>query len=206
MRRWLPPIAHGLKLPLERRNDLDNWKDGVGMAGTKRVAEPMAVRYSAARLEACAQVKRLCIGAARHLHKWAKSKEGPPGGILWEHLGGCTKSLPILEETGEGEGWASTGPTPAVLTAVPNSVNSDDEDAAESTDTGDTESGSTDEDVDHDDESIQIASTLSWIKAPRGRLIHVLRKSEDVASAGKTPPVQGRALHLRLQHWPNRNS
>ena len=93
LRRWLSSVAQGVKLPLERRGDLGNWGDCVGEKGTNMVSEPMAVLYSSTRLEANAQVKRVCCAAVNHLLKWEadgiKHRPPPNGGSLWEHLGGC---------------------------------------------------------------------------------------------------------------------
>ena len=60
-----PTSAQSLSFPLERRRGLGNWQDCVTEdAGAKPVREPMAVRYSAHRLEACATVQRICFSAA----------------------------------------------------------------------------------------------------------------------------------------------
>jgi hypothetical protein len=65
LRRKMPTIADRLRLPMCMRAELGNWQEAVdvGSADHKRVREPMAVRYSAARLESAAQTRRVCLTA-----------------------------------------------------------------------------------------------------------------------------------------------
>jgi hypothetical protein len=56
LRRFLPTTADRLRIPLDRRSDLGDWEGG-------RKKEPMAVRYSDARLESAAETRRVCLEA-----------------------------------------------------------------------------------------------------------------------------------------------
>ena len=63
LRRKLPTVADRLRLDMAKKAELGDWKETP--AGSKghhrRASEPMAVRYSAAKLESAAQTRRLCL-------------------------------------------------------------------------------------------------------------------------------------------------
>ena len=63
LRRKLASVADRLGLSIQRRSELGDWKQDVIEDGARirRAAEPMAVRYSAARLETTASTRRLCL-------------------------------------------------------------------------------------------------------------------------------------------------
>ena len=69
-----------------------------------RTSEPMSVRYSEARLESTAQVKRLCISAVLHVHRWAAQDQGQ---ATWEHVAGCIKSIETLEANTRRSKWGA---------------------------------------------------------------------------------------------------
>ena len=65
LRRKLPSVADRLRLPLERRAELGDWKDEVSLGGPGPgpVREPMAVRYSDARLHSSVETRMVCVMA-----------------------------------------------------------------------------------------------------------------------------------------------
>jgi hypothetical protein len=65
LRRFLPGLSDALDLPPEQRQTLGNWADVVG--GARR--EPMSVRYSDHRLEACAAIRRCLLCATYVMNK-----------------------------------------------------------------------------------------------------------------------------------------
>ena len=65
-RRLFPTVADVLQLDVNERNSLGNWKDNTS------VRELMHVRYSAFRLQACGDVKRICVRALSHTAKHAQ--------------------------------------------------------------------------------------------------------------------------------------
>ena len=69
-RRFLPTAADALQFSVEKRQCLGNWVDTVAESSGHRTKEPMAVRYSQARLEGTAQLKRVCA-AAGCVTRWA---------------------------------------------------------------------------------------------------------------------------------------
>ena len=71
LRRTIPSVSDRLRLPVERRAELGNWVDKVGGGDERRVREPMAVRYSDARLESSATTRRLLLLS---IHKVSRSK------------------------------------------------------------------------------------------------------------------------------------
>jgi hypothetical protein len=64
LRRMLPSVADALNLAMPERSALGNWVDSSDQTSSK--SEPMAVRYSAARLTSSAAVRRLCLAALYH--------------------------------------------------------------------------------------------------------------------------------------------
>ena len=65
LRRKLPTVADRLGLPLGKRAELGDWKDVVAVGAMQRrpAPEPMAVRYSAARLVSSARTRAQCMHA-----------------------------------------------------------------------------------------------------------------------------------------------
>ena len=101
-RRWLPTIAGALDMPIDRRRDLGNWVDTVADGSTHRTREPMAVRYSQQRLEATAQVKRVCLAATAHLLRFSTSCSVE---VDFTHYTGCIKSMATLERNTMLQRW-----------------------------------------------------------------------------------------------------
>ena len=69
LRRKMASLADRLSFPLERKAELGGWRDRIpdGRGGFCALKEPMAVRYSAARLETSAGTRRLCLQAMHEL-------------------------------------------------------------------------------------------------------------------------------------------
>jgi len=63
LRRKMPTVADRLRLSMEMRDELGNWREAIDQQGSKqrKASEPMAVRYSEAKLESAAQTRRLCL-------------------------------------------------------------------------------------------------------------------------------------------------
>ena len=69
LRRKLPTIADALRLPIECRQELGDWREHVQPDGAqrKRAVEPMSVRYSSAKHASASQTRRLCLLALSRL-------------------------------------------------------------------------------------------------------------------------------------------
>ena len=64
-------VADRIRLSIELREELGNWRETInaGDGGHKKAREPMAVRYSAAKLESSAQTRRVCLLAVSKLKR-----------------------------------------------------------------------------------------------------------------------------------------
>ena len=182
LRRWLPSVAHGLQLPLERRRDLGNWCDVVTGDTSQRVSEPMSVRYSEARLEATAQVKRLCLAAVLHLCRWASREEKV---ITWEHLAGCIKSIPRFEAKVRQAAWGhDPGPAPPPAD-VPSASGTSEAESLESSGQSSTASSDSRTTAPESDEGEvgqldtfppHMLEAIDWVAPLRSRQVHVRRE------------------------------
>lgn len=92
-------MADCLQLSDAERNCLGNWQDGARL--------PLAVRYSAERLETAAGVRRLCLAAMRHLLQHVADPS-------WSRLRAVVPHLPQLRRLcEESELWGlGTAPVP----------------------------------------------------------------------------------------------
>ena len=94
LRRFLPTTADRLRIPLDRRSDLGDWEGG-------RKKEPMAVRYSDARLESAAETRRVCLEAVHRTASAPNADVGQDESVrtfardvptifadVWERIGG----------------------------------------------------------------------------------------------------------------------
>jgi hypothetical protein len=100
LRRWLPSVAHALGIPPSEAASLGNWVDVADPAA--RPGVPLAVRYSATRLEVSAELKLLCLAAVWHLlkhHPRAQLRD----------LVLCRPHLPALRETVLRNHWGLMG-------------------------------------------------------------------------------------------------
>jgi len=101
LRRKLPTVADRLRLPMEARDELGNWQESIGTAeGARRKArEPMAVRYSEAKLESAAQTRRVCLLALSKL-----APEDPEDDATRR----MAKGVPDMQEAVLGPEWGVT--------------------------------------------------------------------------------------------------
>ena len=171
LRRWLPTIADGLQLPIEERGSLGNWCDSTG----QKLKEPMAVRYSALRMEAVAQVRRVCIAAVSHLLKHVPNAS-------MDRLTSVAKFLPQFRDQASSQEWGPFGgttfspeclPAPDEVSCPSTSVAT----AATAIDSSDSSSSSPSE-SDDDAQDEPTIDNFQWI-APRYGLVHV-KKDENL--------------------------
>ena len=112
LRRKLPTVADRLRLPRERRAELGDWKDEVSL-GTKEdkpLREPMAVRYSGARLRNSAETRMVCVLAIQ---------EAAPGGDEESVRGAADRVPQFLSEAQRYLGGEEADDEPAHKSAKP---------------------------------------------------------------------------------------
>ena len=183
-RRFLPTVADALQFSVEKRQCLGNWVDAVTDQTGRPSKEPMAVRYSQARLENTAQIKRVCVAAVMHVHLWARQGQGQ---ATWEHLAGCIKSLPTLEENTRRSKWGASQPSGTSMKALPAAqveVSSDDASGSSSSSTSTSETSDSSGNDKTDSEHLgplpsHLLEELQWVAPKRSKKVHV-RRAMDV--------------------------
>ena len=179
-RRFLPTVADALQFSVEKRQCLGNWVDAVTDQTGRPIKEPMSVRYSQARLENTAQVKRVCLAAVIYIHQWAEQDHGQ---AKWEHMAGCIKSLPTLEENTRRSRWGASQPSGTSMRALPAAqveVSSDDKSSSSSkgssASTTSTSSGGDETDSDHlPPLPAHLLEEVQWVAPKRSKKVHVRR-------------------------------
>ena len=179
-RRFLPTVADALQLSVEKRQCLGNWVDTVTDKTGQMAKEPMAVRYSQARLENTAHIKRVGVAAVMHVHTWTRQDQGH---AAWEHMAGCIKSLPTLEENTRRSKWGTytlSGTSIAVPPAAQIEVSSDEASGSSSSTTstsgisgssgGDGTDGGNPEPLPH-----PLLEEVRWIAPMRSKRVHIQR-------------------------------
>ncbi len=148
-RRLFPTVADGLGLSPHERNGLGNWRDGS--------KEPMHVRYSAFRLSASGDTKRVCIRSLSHLSNHAADSEVSRIAVMRPHLqrvrdhimksswGTGAETLPPVEE-----------PAPQDVVLSPSGTSTSDSPSSDSSDS------------DLDD----APSSFAWLIFPSGTVVH----------------------------------
>ena len=78
LRRKLPSVADRAGFPQERRAQLGDWRDpiGGGLGAARQGHEPMAVRYSAARLASSVRARLACLVVMNGALKAGPQQEG----------------------------------------------------------------------------------------------------------------------------------
>ena len=111
LRRKLPAAADRLALPMPERSALGDWADVVVAGEVQKqrgCREPMAVRYSDARLESSAQVRRIILAAFHDA--------GSRGWLESEDLRRLAPLVPEYREQVERDEWGLAG----AATSAPN--------------------------------------------------------------------------------------
>ena len=100
LRRKMPTVADRLRLSMEMREELGNWRENInaGDGAHKKAREPMAVRYSAAKLESSAQTRRMCLLAI------SKLKSGEAEDMAIRNMAGNAK---LMQSEVLGADWGT---------------------------------------------------------------------------------------------------
>ena len=183
LRRLNPSMADALQMSDTERNQLGNWRDGTGGSASK--PEPMRVRYSASRLQATAEARRVILQAFYHV---CRHIDKP----TFEHVATVARYMQSFRKSVMTSEWGSkayqtkeaTVPSPEEEQAMPDPSNersdSSDQDSASNSDSESTSAPSVA--ALSDEEPL----TAAWA-APRRGLIHLLTDETSRATVcGRT--------------------
>eukprot|EP00971_Amphidinium_carterae_P119904 2374915-Amphidinium_carterae.1 len=170
--------AMSLSMSEDEQDALGDWTDRVGSARSR--TEPMAVRYSASRLEKSAGTNRCLLAALSSV----ASADLPP---TWDSIAQLTTSNPIFEKDALSEAWGRhTQMSQPMLIAPPlplASTNASAEAASPSPSSSDSTSAS-DSSESEDVKATDCDDDVEWLlpKGPRS-LLHVRYPSREDGQA-----------------------
>eukprot|EP00971_Amphidinium_carterae_P331354 6464852-Amphidinium_carterae.1 len=174
----------------EEQDALGNWQDRVGAARCKN--EPMAVRYSATRLDRSAHTKRCLLAAL----SCVASTQQP---LTWDSVAKLVAKKALFEQEVLSDAWGATASACALAQVEPQlplaltNASPSDEAASSSGSSSRSSSASTSADVE-DVVDAADPQALDWLlpKGPRS-LLHVLHPSGEDGRAycHKAPFVWG---------------
>jgi len=172
LRRKLPTAADCLRLDMEKRDELGDWRETPRIGGEtqRRAKEPMAVRYSAAKLESAAQTRRVCLLAMSRVE---------PGQMEEDTLRRMARKVPAMYQEVLNAEW---GTKQARAEPEDQANASDDSSASGKGSTDDATSGTgsgSDSGTDAPDLSAQAQET-EWVlpQGPKTKL-HLCRCDDD---------------------------
>eukprot|EP00971_Amphidinium_carterae_P243872 4842989-Amphidinium_carterae.1 len=179
LRRFLPTAAMSLSMSDADQDALGNWTDRVGNTHSKH--EPMAVRYSATRLERSANTKRCLLAALSSIASRAQSP-------TWDSLAQMTGNKHLMEQDVLTEAWGNLSTLSQLTQAIPQlplaTMSASPPVDADSSSTSSSRSSSASSSADAVDAVETDATEVTWLlpKGPRS-LLHVLHPSGEDGQA-----------------------